>query len=338
MTTPMTVYYPYKLSPMEYYVVELSSTNVKGAIIEPTVVFPEYSTGYIDVLLDLNGNPSFDGVVQTIRKYTYNFLGRRFETDVDDVETYRIRYEASETAYFEIIFVKFKNYVVKKFVPKVDTVPVQGEVGGSWDDDNATLINKQRDYFERTEDEEELGDDKVYEEIDAKIYRLTVYGSYDRALSEARLVIFPPPDKDPELIPENPEPEERYNYIIPGYPAGRIDAKLGLYRYYYPNGNLRKIENWANFTGLESRSVINGEYFEFYSDGKRKVEAGFNGGRMNGSYREYYNSGPIRCKCTLILGRLEGFLFQFDELGNRTYVARFVGGDLRNSYALDYTN
>ena len=339
-----TVYYPYKKSPTEYFVIELTSSSVGGIITDPKLVDDtrdDYSVGYIDVILDVDGNPSYDGKVENIRKYTFNFINKSFEPTFDDTTTTKeIIYKAGENSYFKLIFTETNNYIVRKIIPKVDTVPVQGEVGGSWDKDKTSLVQKQEDYFERSTPPDPSAspiDDKVYEEIDAKSYRLTVFGSYERALSEARLVIFPPPDKNPEDIPPNPTDEDKYLYLIPGYPAGRIDAMVGTYRYYFPNGNLKKEEIWENFSGLERKSVLNGEYFEYYQNGNRKVEAGFNGGRMNGTYREYHENGNLRTKSTLILGKLEGLLYQFDSLGNRTYIAKFVNGDLKNSYALDYT-
>jgi len=338
----MRVFTPYKETPVDYYVIEMESDSVGGVLTDENVVDPLFATGYIDTFVDITGLPVNAGVVVNIRKYTFNFILKNFEQDfTDGIPTYTILRKASEYSFEELIFTQGNNYIVRKIIAKVDEVPEPGPVEGSWDDDPTAVFAKQENYFQRKDiplDPDNFPvDDREYEIVDAQSYRLTVYGSYERALAEAKLTIFPPPDKDPAEIPENPTPEEEFLYIIPGLTPGRQDAMIGEYRYYYPDGVLRRIENWDNFSGFAGRSVLNGEYFEYYADGNIRVEGGFNGGRLNGSYKEYHNNGTIRARCRVLLGAIEGLLFQFDQLGNRTYIANFINGNLNNSYALDYT-
>lgn len=58
---------------------------------------------------------------------------------------------------------------------------------------------------------------------------------------------------------------------------------------------------------------------------------------IHGSYVEFHKSLAFRVRCSFNRGVLQGELIQWDEEGNREYVAQFDRGDLKNREVLNYT-
>lgn len=65
--------------------------------------------------------------------------------------------------------------------------------------------------------------------------------------------------------------------------------------------------------------------------------ATFGNSVIHGSYIEYHKTLAFRVRCTFDRGVLQGELVQWDEEGNREYVAEFDRGNLKNREVLNYT-
>lgn len=67
------------------------------------------------------------------------------------------------------------------------------------------------------------------------------------------------------------------------------------------------------------------------------ARATFGNSVIHGSYIEYHKTLAFRVRCTFDKGVLQGELVQWDEEGNREYVAEFDRGNLKNREVLNYT-
>lgn len=150
---------------------------------------------------------------------------------------------------------------------------------------------------------------------------VTVYGSWTRALDEAKQIIL----KQSKSV-KLPSGEMTVEYL---------DYLIGTYRKYHSNGFLWRIENYKN-ENKGSKSLLDGPYLEFYLDGRKRIIGGFEDDLIHGPYREFYENGIPRCTCTLRRGKLNGEYIQWDAEGNRLFKSYYIGGRLNNSYVLDY--
>jgi hypothetical protein len=150
---------------------------------------------------------------------------------------------------------------------------------------------------------------------------LTVYGSWERALDEAKQTIL----KEFETI-QLPDGSSTVEYK---------DFLIGTYRKYHSNGFLWRIETYKNETKA-MKSLLDGPYLEYFEDGRRRILGGFQDDLLHGAYREFYRNTIPKCQGTLRRGKLNGLYVQWDDEGNRLFKAYFIGGALNNSYVLDY--
>lgn len=176
-------------------------------------------------------------------------------------------------------------------------------------------IQRQQAYYER----DPITNKAISERYDATgTSDLTIFGSWDRALDEARQSIL----KDVEII-NNGESLIYMDYVI------------GTYRRYHANGYLWRTESYINTTSA-NKSILHGPYLEYHPNGRLKIKGAFNDDLLHGPYREFYESGLAKCQGTLRNGKLNGEYVQWDELGNRLFKSYYINGSLANSYALDY--
>jgi hypothetical protein len=67
------------------------------------------------------------------------------------------------------------------------------------------------------------------------------------------------------------------------------------------------------------------------------AQAVFGNSVIHGSYVEFHKTLAFKVRCTFDRGVLQGELVQWDEEGNREYVAEFDRGNLKNKEVLNYT-
>jgi hypothetical protein len=206
--------------------------------------------------------------------------------------------------------------------------------------DSALTRKRQVTYFTRKEFVPVPGDDPFQEVVNApsnptfsdsaplfERYNatgeipITVYGSWERALDEAKQTIL----------------KEFVTIQLPdgGATVEYKDFLIGTYRKYHLNGFLWRVETYKNETKA-MKSLLDGPYLEYFEDGRRRILGGFQDDLLHGAYREFYRNTIPKCQGTLRRGKLNGLYIQWDDEGNRLFKAFFIGGTLNNSYVLDY--
>lgn len=292
-TTIRTVYFPYKFSPTIYYVVriELEESKLKGPL-SLSINSPRFET--------CAGNIR-EGTVREIRRYTLTLT----------------------TGIFQPAYTNQTSLVVGEGKSLITpTIPAPATVITFGVNQPITITKERRLRTDPLpdplpEDKKEL-QNIYYVRNPITGFPITVtydafgditfdvYGSWGRALDQARHKIF----TDPDVL-------------------------IGTYRYYHSNGYLWKQQSYIRIGG---DSVLHGPFTEYFDNGNVRVEARFISDRLDGFYREYYYEGLVKCQGTLINGKLEGEYTQWNEVGDREFKIYYVNGTLNNSYVLDYTS
>lgn len=91
--------------------------------------------------------------------------------------------------------------------------------------------------------------------------------------------------------------------------------------------NVRKIEKIDNEGFITESRVIERDV----------ANAIFSNSVIDGSYTEFHPTQAFKIRCNFSMGKLQGQLIQWDEEGNREYVAEYDQGDLKNKEVLNYT-
>lgn len=303
----LNVYHPYKATPTQYFVIRIEAPlfsdpptnrvkNLQGPITNPEFTERQENCG----------GAVYTGVVREIRRYIFDFLAADFEPSFTTLSSYQIREGQSQlnSANPSTLF----NFVVNQPFTITKERPVRSGLPLSEDP-----TERQQQYFLRTPTGGPL----------IEVYNATgsvdvdVYGSWERALDEARLKIY-------KKVP------------VPSVSSSAVDVLIGTYRKYHSNGYFWKIERYTNPL-VKGDSFLNGEFLEYYPlNGNIRVEANFKDNNLDGPYREYYADGLIRCQGILVNGKLEGEYTQWGPEGLRQFKAYFVNGTLNDSYVLDY--
>jgi len=231
-----------------------------------------------------------------------------------------------------------REKIRQEYEAYVETNPFTRETLEQWEA-NALRKKSQVLYFQRKEvvpvvtddpdfkpveviGETSAGSDPEFERYDATgDIPIAIYGSWERALDEAKQNIL----KEHETV-ELPNGELAVEYK---------DFMIGTYRKYHLNGYLWRIETYKNETRA-MKSLLDGPYFEWYEDGRRRIIGGFQDNLLHGAYRQFYRNTLPACQGTLRRGKLNGVYVQWDDEGNRLFKAYYIGGTLNNSYVLDY--
>jgi len=286
------VYFPFKESRINYHVVKIETTDLKGPLNDPNNL-SRYETceGRIKT-----------GIVKEIRRYTFNFSTADFNFAYSNHPLMTIEEGDSQITPGAATIITFpvnQPVTISKEKPRrADPLP------DPLPEDPSPWTRRQELYFIR----DMTSKRPVIETYNATgQVSFSVYGSFSRALDEAREKIYPKPD-----------------------------LLIGTYRKYHFNGYLWKVQTYTNPT-LSGESVLNGTFTEYYNNGNVRVEANFLNNFINGAYREYYYDGLIKCQGILVNGKLQGEYTQWDPLGNRQFKAYYVNGTLNNSYVLDYS-
>jgi len=302
----LNVYHPYKATPTQYFVIRIEAPlfsdpptnrikNLQGPITNPEFVDRQESCG----------GAVYTGVVREIRRYIFDFAAADFEPSFVTLNSYQIREGQSQlnpaNAATLFTFTVNQPFTVTKERTIRTGLPLSEDP-----------IERQQQYFVRTP----TGGPQLETYNATGTVDVDVFGSWERALDEARLKIY-------KKVP------------VPSISPTAVDVLIGTYRKYHSNGYIWKIERYTNPL-VKGDSLLNGEYLEYYSNGNIRIEANFINNKLNGPYREYYADGLIRCQGIHVNGKLEGEYTQWGPEGLRQFKAYFVNGTLDNSYVLDY--
>lgn len=112
----------------------------------------------------------------------------------------------------------------------------------------------------------------------------------------------------------------------PGIQNGKFDIKIPTHGYFSDGRNLRRATRYM------SDIVTNSEVIT-----TEMATAIFGRSVIHGSYIEFHKTLAFKVRCTYEMGIIQGELIQWDEEGNREYVADFDRGNLKNKQVLNYT-
>lgn len=90
----------------------------------------------------------------------------------------------------------------------------------------------------------------------------------------------------------------------------------GKWLCFYPNGNLRSIENWKN-------GQLVGKYVLYEKDGHKIFETTYLNGKDNGDYFMYHKNGKIQVKGHFINGVPTGTWSFYNDKGKLTGRAKY---------------
>ena len=124
------------------------------------------------------------------------------------------------------------------------------------------------------------------------------------------------------------------------YPTGQLKSEItfvndrpnGFYAVYYSNGNLEEKGTWA-------RKKNTGEFRRFHSNGEPQQEFFFNDkGIRNGTQRYYHDNGQLALEVSVIDGKETGTMKRWDEKGKLVEEKKMTDGKLIEGSIKRYDN
>ena len=104
-------------------------------------------------------------------------------------------------------------------------------------------------------------------------------------------------------------------------------------RDYYITGELQSESGYISIDKYDdSKSVMDGEWVNYYKSGQTQAKGTRKNGVGNGEYTEYYENGLIKTHKYLINGKADGILSQFDEKGDMCTQTEMVDGYPKYDY------
>ena len=101
--------------------------------------------------------------------------------------------------------------------------------------------------------------------------------------------------------------------------------KVGLFVYYYENGNKSQQETYTN-------DKLEGIYTAFYESGNKSAERNYNNGKLEGIYTTFYESGNKSFEGNYNNGKLEGMVTAFYENGKIKNTNEWQNNKRKDSY------
>lgn len=124
------------------------------------------------------------------------------------------------------------------------------------------------------------------------------------------------------------------------FPNGNIKSEIsyindrpnGIYSVYYSNGNLEEKGNWA-------RNKNTGEFKRFHTNGKPQQEFFFNDkGIRNGTQRYFHENGQLSLEVAIVDGKESGVMRRWDEKGKLTEEKNLADGKLIEGSIVRFDN
>lgn len=103
-----------------------------------------------------------------------------------------------------------------------------------------------------------------------------------------------------------------------------IGSQITYYRAKAPGSNGRNINSKVVYAANE----MQGEYLEYFEDGKIKLKGIYDKGLMTGIWVEYHPNGKIKLTGNYINNKKEGTWTEFDENGKQIKKMRYKNGEL----------
>ncbi len=104
--------------------------------------------------------------------------------------------------------------------------------------------------------------------------------------------------------------------------AGAQEPAKGPVKELYDSGKVK-----AQYQ-LDEKGLKDGQYQEFYENGKRKVVATYVHGTLERVYEEFHENGKPRVKKRYLKGKIDGDLFRFDDKGQALHRVTFRKGEV----------
>ena len=116
--------------------------------------------------------------------------------------------------------------------------------------------------------------------------------------------------------------------------SGNADSNFGKrFRDYYVTGELQSEGGYISIDKYDdSKSVMDGEWTNYYKSGKIEEKGYRHNGIEEGEYIAYYENGLIKLHCTMKNGKPNGILTQFDEKGDMCSQTEMLDGNPRYDY------
>lgn len=116
--------------------------------------------------------------------------------------------------------------------------------------------------------------------------------------------------------------------------SGNADSNFGKrFRDYYVTGELQAEGGYISIDKYDdSKSVMDGEWTNYYKSGKIEQKGYRHNGIEEGEYTAYYENGLIKLHCTMKNGKPNGILTQFDEKGDMCSQTEMLDGNPRYDY------
>jgi antitoxin component YwqK of YwqJK toxin-antitoxin module len=100
------------------------------------------------------------------------------------------------------------------------------------------------------------------------------------------------------------------------YSLNSDGKKEGHYKFYYPNGGIKK-------KGVYINQQLDGEYIEYFNNSNTYFIENFNNGVQEGEYKKYFNNGQLKIKSNYENNQLNGDYISYHQNGNVNIIAKY---------------
>jgi antitoxin component YwqK of YwqJK toxin-antitoxin module len=140
---------------------------------------------------------------------------------------------------------------------------------------------------------------------------------------------------DIQYFHPNGQLKVRINYVatdklLPDYEKGflfadtsnlktRVSLANGIVKYYYPSGQIEKIEEYKN-------GVKNGKFYWFYNDGQAAEEKEYKQNNITGEWKTWYKNGQLTSQSQYNNGQVVDTSYNWYDNGQLSKISQFENG------------